>query len=250
MGDNAMKSKIWTSVAKRLNEVQGGVVKSSAKWSKSWADMKVYTKARAKAGINKTAPINSRRPTELDRRILMVIGQEELLSNWEESVNEDSQDGGASSRQPILEHDYGYQEEGVVIEDFSAIEEGEVASRVIVKDLSDVIKQLKSEGGNAENESMEFYLDDDDAEIIEDDQEEEEIMEEIEPEHVQVDPLPPTPKRQKLTLVQEDSGQGVLEVEEPSDNPVADAIMTLAEAMNNVAAAMYACTDAIKLFKK
>jgi len=239
MGDNAMKNKIWASVAKRLNDIKGGVVKSPAKWNKSWADMKVYTKARAKAAIAGTAPVNSRRPTDLDRRILTVIGQDELLTNWDAALANDN--GAQNSRQPILEHDYqvsGYQEDSEIVEEEYAEQHTE-QRHVIVKELSEVRKQLKDE---QEVDTLEFYIDEETDEMAVD--ETNEILEEV---------IAPQPPQKWPRFSKGESHQNmpqVIEVEEKEVDPVAEAIMSLADAMNNVASAIYTAADTIRLLRR
>uniref|UniRef100_A0A336MTM0 Regulatory protein zeste n=1 Tax=Culicoides sonorensis TaxID=179676 RepID=A0A336MTM0_CULSO len=90
--DGDIKRQIWAEVAQIVNQVEGGVEKTELKWSKTWADMKLYTKNRARAAKQGHAVSTARRPNDMDRRILKVCGNDDLLRDWENAVNESPED--------------------------------------------------------------------------------------------------------------------------------------------------------------
>lgn len=87
--DTEVKRKIWSEISQIMNQVEGGVEKNDLKWSKTWADMKLYTKNRARAARSgHNIPAHTRKPSDLDRRILKVTGHEDLLRDWEAAITE------------------------------------------------------------------------------------------------------------------------------------------------------------------
>lgn len=86
--DSEVKRRIWAEVSEILNKVEGGAKKNDLKWSKTWADMKLYTKNRARAAKQGQMSVNARKPSDLDRRVLKVTGHEELLRDWIESIGD------------------------------------------------------------------------------------------------------------------------------------------------------------------
>lgn len=258
-GDNAMKNKIWGSITRRLNEVEGGVLKSSLKWAKSWADMKVYAKSRAKMAINGTAPLTAKRPTEIDKRILTVIGQEELLLGWENAIADES--NSSTSRQLPPEHDYeltGFQEvdESVDINFLDETEERlenddytdqpsqqhsghKRPKQEVIRDIRQAINRF-SDGDLME--TMEFYIDDDHAEEVH-------IME-PQPEYVAVDdsPKPKKIKREHPVSRIQPSQSNVKK--DKQDDQYVQAMTHLADALNNVAGALYTISETVRNIKR
>lgn len=261
-----MKNKIWTSITHRLNDVDGGVLKSSLKWAKSWADMKVYAKSRAKMAISGQAPQNARRPTDLDRRILTVIGQEDLLIGWENALTEYSNSN--SARQLPLEHDYeitGFQEvdENVDINFLDETEErleqddfndmpapSSSGSRTNQKSgtIREIRQAFKRFNESDALDTMEFYIDEEHAEEVH-------VIEGHHREVVTV--IPPPPQRKKIKkehpsslMLGNSSASGSGDGQTKKDDQFAQAMMTLADAMNNVASALYAVSETLKTIKR
>lgn len=84
-GDSKAKQRIWIELAHRLNSMEG-TLKSTAKWSKYWNDIIIYTKNRAHHSMMGTKI--EKYPTEFDKKILHIIGQNDLLKNWIKSFKQ------------------------------------------------------------------------------------------------------------------------------------------------------------------
>lgn len=65
-----------------------GTLKTSAKWAKYWNDIVIYTKTRARNGDKEFK--HERPPNSIDKRILIIIGQDHLLKSWNKRVSLDN----------------------------------------------------------------------------------------------------------------------------------------------------------------
>lgn len=65
-----------------------GTLKTAAKWAKYWNDIVIYTKTRARNGDKEFK--NERPPNSIDKRILIIIGQDHLLKSWNKRVSLDN----------------------------------------------------------------------------------------------------------------------------------------------------------------
>lgn len=79
--DTREKHRIWMDLTQRLNEIDG-VVKPSLKWMKYWNDIVAYTKSRAKKVVCGQLSGFERPPTDLEKRMLRVVQQHNLVEEW------------------------------------------------------------------------------------------------------------------------------------------------------------------------
>lgn len=83
-GDSKAKQRIWIELTHKLNATEGPL-KPSFKWNKCWSDIVIYTENRARkimAGED-TAGKCHRGPNDLERRMLILLGKEDILKYWE-----------------------------------------------------------------------------------------------------------------------------------------------------------------------
>lgn len=82
IGDSKVKQRVWIELTHRLNGIDG-VLKTSSKWAKYWNDIVNYTRNRAKRALsNQITASNDRPPTDIERRMLTIVGQKYLADHW------------------------------------------------------------------------------------------------------------------------------------------------------------------------
>ncbi|XP_063701186.1 uncharacterized protein LOC134831397 [Culicoides brevitarsis] len=223
--DAEVKRRIWTEIANILNKVPGGTKKNDLKWAKTWADMKLYTKNRARAAKAGTAAPNARKPSELDRRVLRVTGHEDLLNDWEASLNDGTDINTSTTYEKITVTDSATtQEHEIVVQDptdYEYIEEDDLTE-------------------NASQEIQSFYETHDyEFTVQQPEQDFPKKRKRTEGEEVQK-----RVKAGKATIVEVVSEEQAQE--ETQGDPMVGAINNLANALQNVAAALSSIADVAK----
>lgn len=253
--DSEVKRRIWGEIAKILNKVEGGVEKNDLKWSKTWADMKMYAKNRARSAKQGHILANTRKPTDLDRRILKVAGNADLLRDWEASINEAEGEVCDKVRIDGMDHeivvtegtDYEYidDEELVNVEDEQNVAEQEAA---VVR----IEQYYESEGAQYEYSEPTFVpvknvpqsgkrkrVKHEDPQVMEMEDEEGQVR------------VTKQAKRQKQNSEDEDQNESESDHEDERPNdPMVGAINNLATALNNVASALSSFATIAKSFNK
>lgn len=87
-----------------------GALKTSLKWAKYWHDIIIYTKTRAKNAVYKNNGVE-RPPTEIEKRILLVMGETKLLRNWENSLESSSKEMPNTEPLPDEDNEFTYETE-------------------------------------------------------------------------------------------------------------------------------------------
>lgn len=81
-GDSKVKQRVWIDLTHKLNSING-TMKTASKWSKYWCDIVNYTRNRAKRAIShQIQASNDRPPTDIEKRMLTVVGQKYLVDQW------------------------------------------------------------------------------------------------------------------------------------------------------------------------
>lgn len=81
-GDSKIKQRVWIDLTHKLNSING-TMKTSSKWAKYWCDIVNYTRNRAKRAIShQITAANDRPPTDIEKRMLIIVGQKNLLDEW------------------------------------------------------------------------------------------------------------------------------------------------------------------------
>lgn len=255
--DGDVKRRIWSELSDMLNKVEGGVEKNDLKWSKTWADMKLYAKNRARSAKQGHMMVQARKPTDLDRRILRVTGHEDLLRDWEASVVE-LENTYEKIRIDDTEHeivvtegtDYEYieEEELVNIEDGQNTEQEATTVR-IERYFDNETTQYEYNPVKVEIQSNKRkrheYVKHENPELIE--------IQEVEQEDVRRTQQTSQIKRQKQSSededqTQDDSHHGGERNYEP--DAMVGAINNLANALNSVATALSSFAEVAKSFNK
>lgn len=228
--DSDVKRRIWSEVANLLNFMPGGVQKTELKWAKTWADMKVYAKNRAKSAKLRKQPLHTRKPTELDKRILRVIGQEQLLNEWETAIENDDKQFleesttisiKQSSQAPEQSYEYEYIEDE--IDENSVVEVYEEALPETEDNYSYIVPGESPESDETSN----FTRADSrkrKTELIDLD------LQDTKRFHKDEEPLTPETNN----------------INNENPEPFIDAINNLAAALNNVASALVTIADVVK----
>lgn len=85
-GEPKAKQRIWIELTHKLNDTEGPL-KPSFKWTKCWNDMIIYTENRVQKFMTgeDTGKLH-RGPNDVERRMLILLGKEDILKYWEESA--------------------------------------------------------------------------------------------------------------------------------------------------------------------
>uniref|UniRef100_A0A182IN93 Regulatory protein zeste n=1 Tax=Anopheles atroparvus TaxID=41427 RepID=A0A182IN93_ANOAO len=118
LDDSKERQKFWNEATQRLNKLDGGTVKSTAKWVKYWADVIINLRRKSRLVIEG----RSKRigPTPLEVRILRAGNCYDVLEQWTKAV--DNGGGDISTMSGVEEYypeDTGVQKEEIVVENYT-----------------------------------------------------------------------------------------------------------------------------------